>query len=95
MNENVMVRLRSYLSAQPVRKAWLFGSESRGEARPDSDVDILVEFDEGVGLFKYASMTEEIEAIFKKAVDLVSTTALFPWVRNSVDADKILIYERK
>ncbi|MFS6555242.1 nucleotidyltransferase domain-containing protein, partial [Parabacteroides distasonis] len=38
-------KIRQYLSTQPVKKAWLFGSFSRGEESETSDVDILVEFD--------------------------------------------------
>lgn len=87
--------LRNYLSGQPVSRAWIFGSVARGEDREDSDVDILVDFDAGVGLFKYSSMIEDIENLLKKAVDLVSSTSLFPWIKDSVEHDKILIYERK
>ena len=45
MNVNVIDNIRQYFSTQPVRKAWLFGSFSRGEETAQSDVDILVEFD--------------------------------------------------
>ena len=45
MNANVIDNIRQYFSTQPVRKAWLFGSFSRGEETAQSDVDILVEFD--------------------------------------------------
>ncbi|MBQ1797713.1 MAG: nucleotidyltransferase domain-containing protein, partial [Prevotella sp.] len=37
--------IAEYFKTQPVLKAWLFGSFARGEERPDSDVDLLVEFD--------------------------------------------------
>lgn len=88
-------KIKQYFSAQPVSKAWIFGSCARGEATQDSDVDILVELDNGVGLFKYASIVSDLEHLLNKTVDLVSESALFPWVRKSVDAEKILIYERE
>lgn len=87
--------LRDYFAVQPVERAWLFGSVARGEERTDSDIDILVSFDDTVGLFKYASIISDLESLLKKDVDLVSEGSLFPWVRESVDNDKILIYERK
>ena len=37
--------IADYFKTQPVVKAWLFGSFARGEERPDSDVDLLVEYD--------------------------------------------------
>lgn len=92
---NLILRLQDYFSRQPVSKAWLFGSYSRGEATSESDIDILVIFDEGVGLFKYASMVADLEDLLKNPVDLVSEGALFSWVKEEIEKDKILIYERK
>lgn len=87
-------KIREYLATQPVSKAWVFGSFARGEASLDSDIDILVDFDEGVGLFKYSSILTELEDLLQRSVDLVSSNSLFPWIRESVNNDKILIYER-
>ncbi|MCI7010784.1 MAG: nucleotidyltransferase domain-containing protein [Prevotella sp.] len=42
MNVNVIDNIRQYFSTQPARKAWLFGSFSRGGETAQSDVDILV-----------------------------------------------------
>ena len=64
MNVNVIDNIRQYFSTQPVRKAWLFGSYSRGEETTQSDVDILVEFDRSgkpVTLLTYARMLRQLE----------------------------------
>ena len=46
MNTQAMTQIiADYFKTQPVVKAWLFGSFARGEERPDSDVDLLVEYD--------------------------------------------------
>lgn len=95
MEESVIIKLKNYFKNQPVSKAWIFGSRSRMDYRGDSDYDILVSFDENVGLMKYASMVSDLESLLKKGVDLVSETALFPWVKDSVNLDKKLIYERE
>ncbi len=95
MDESVLTRLRDYFRGQPVSEAWLFGSRSRGDNREDSDFDILVNFDNNVGLMKYASMVSDLEEMLKRGVDLVSETSLFPWVKESVDLEKQLIYERE
>lgn len=95
MDESLLTQLRTYFRGQPVSKAWLFGSRSRGDNREDSDFDILVNFDNNVGLFKYASMVSDLENMLKRGVDLVSETAIFPWVRDSVNHEKQLIYERE
>ena len=95
MEDSLIAKLRSYFSGQPISKAWLFGSRSRGDQRDDSDYDILVSFDDNVGLFKYASIVSDLEKLLQKGVDLVTETSLLPWVRETVNNDKILIYERK
>lgn len=87
--------IKRYFASQPVQKAWLFGSFARGEQSDDSDVDILVQFDGTVGLFKYASISSDLEELLGRNVDLVGNGTLFPWVRDEVERDKILIYERK
>ena len=53
MNTQDMIqKIAEYFKTQPVLKAWLFGSYSRGEERPDSDVDILValDYNQSIGL---------------------------------------------
>lgn len=87
--------IAEYFKTQPVEKAWLFGSYSRGDAHADSDVDILVSLDysEPIGL-RFFGMYEDLTALLGMKVDLVSDRTLAPYARQSVDKDKILIYER-
>lgn len=88
--------IADYFKTQPVLKAWIFGSFSRGEERENSDVDILVVYDRSqpIGLFKIASMNVDLEDILGRQVDLVEEKSLFPWVIDSVMKDRQLIYER-
>ena len=87
-------KISEYFKTQPVVKAWLFGSFARGEEREDSDVDILIVPDVGVGLFKLSGMSLDLQALLQLPVDLVTEKGLLPFARPSVDNDKILIYER-
>ena len=88
--------IADYFKTQPVLKAWLFGSYSRDEQRPWSDVDILVQYDRShpIGLMKIAGMKVEIEDLLNREVDLVEDGMLRPWAVESVNKDKRLIYER-
>ena len=96
MSTKAMIQLiADYFKTQPVLKAWIFGSFSRGEETSDSDIDILVVLDESqhVGM-KFFGMYEDLKALLGRKVDLVTDRSLAPFARESVDRDKILIYER-
>ena len=85
-----------YLQEQPISKAWIFGSFSRGEETPESDIDIMVTFLPGskVGLFKFNQIKEDLEKLTGRSIDLVTETSLLPFASASVMADRKLIYER-
>lgn len=87
--------IAEYFKTQPVLKAWLFGSYSRGEQTKDSDVDILVLLDKSrpIGL-KFFGMWNDLEELLGQKVDLVSDGTLLPFAQQSAEKDKILIYEK-
>jgi uncharacterized protein len=94
LTENIDL-IRNYFHDKPVRKAFLFGSYSRGDVSPDSDVDILVELDysKPIGL-EFIQMQLELEDLLRIKVDLVSANGLSKYIKPFVDKDKVLIYER-
>ncbi len=87
--------IAEYFKTQPVVRAWLFGSCSRGEQNENSDVDIIVALDheKPIGLH-YFSMILDLEKLLHRQVDLVEDGQLMSFARPSADRDKILIYER-
>ena len=92
----MLPKIQSVLKGQPVVRAWIFGSYSRGEETPLSDVDILVQYDENARITLLTIsriMTRLSEAVGKK-VDLVEDGCLLPFAQESANRDKILIYER-
>ena len=96
MTTNMIINtVADYFKAQPVLKAWLFGSFSRNEQTPESDVDIIVQLDKShpIGL-KFFGMCSDLEELLGRKVDLVSEGTLLPFAQESAEKDKILIYER-
>ena len=94
-NPVIIDLLRKYFSTQPVLKAWLFGSFSRGEETQDSDVDIIVSLDKSkpIGL-KFFGMWSDLEELLGRKIDLVSEGTLLPFAKESAERDKFLVYER-
>ena len=88
--------IADYFKTQPVLKAWLFGSFSRGEEREDSDVDLLILPDKSqhFSLFTLSAMYEDLRNLIGRDVDLVTEGGLMDFARESADRDKLLIYER-
>ena len=76
-----------------VKELSLFGSAVRGEMRPESEIDIMVEFEPGVriGLIKFESLVDELESLAGRRVDLVTKRGLKPWVRPTVFKDARVI----
>ena len=88
--------IAEYFRTQPVLKAWLFGSYSRGEQHEGSDIDILILPDKSqhFSLFTLSGMYEDLKDLLGCEVDLITEGGLMPFARESADRDKILIYER-
>lgn len=87
----------SYLSGQPVVKAWIFGSFAREDDGPHSDIDILFVPDLTNGSFTLLTqggMYADLKQLLGREVDLVVEGSLRPYAQESAEKDKILIYER-
>ena len=71
-----------------VERLALFGSVVRGEARPDSDVDVLVKFSPGAKTFaRFLALSELLEERLERPVELVTTEALSPFLGPRILAE--------
>ena len=95
MGKDIIDIICQYFSRKPIEKAWVFGSFSRGEQRPDSDIDILITFvpNTKMGL-QFFGMIDDLEKLLNRSVDLVVEGDLLPFAAKSANRDKKLIYER-
>lgn len=94
--QEMIPKIQKYLATQPVERAYLFGSCSRGEETPDSDVDLLVTYTDSdrISLMDIGGMISDLSEIVQRPVDLIEDEYLAPFARQSADNDKIKIYER-
>lgn len=94
--DGALPAIRRFMQSQPIDRAWLFGSCSRGEETPASDIDILVDYSKGarITLFTISRMICSLGDLLNRRVDIVERDCLLPFAKESVNKDKLLIYER-
>ena len=89
----IATRLRTALpqlrQRWPIRSLALFGSVVRGDARNDSDLDVLVEFDRPTDLFAFLELEDELARLSGRRVDLVSRAALKPYIGRQILAEAV------
>ena len=66
------------------RNVRVFGSAARGNSRPDSDLDVLVELDKGRSLLDIVALKQDLEDMLGLKVDVVTEAALSPYIRDDV-----------
>jgi hypothetical protein len=67
-----------------VRRFGLFGSVIRGDQSPDSDIDILVEFETAPSIFGFLELEEKLEEVLQAPVDLVDIEGIKPLLRSKI-----------
>lgn len=87
--------IQKYFSGQPVLRAYVFGSYARGDADEKSDIDILLQLDysQKIGL-RYVRMQLDLEKLLHKRVDFSSEDFLKPRIKDAIQREKQLLYEK-
>jgi len=74
-----------------VKEIGVFGSYVKGEQKKASDIDILVEFEEPIGLFEFMDLEENLSTLLGTKVDLVSKKALKPRIGEHILKEVVYI----
>jgi len=86
--------IEAFCRKHHIRRLSLFGSAARGDFGPESDVDVLVEFqaEARVGFLEFSRMQRELTEIFHRPVDLVPRTGLKPAIREQILKEEVVLY---
>lgn len=92
--EEIIKILAKYFENKPVKKVFLFGSVARNEHHAQSDIDLLVEFNENhkTTLFDIIDIKDDLEEQISLKVDVVLPGSAYPHILEEMERDKILIY---
>ena len=88
-------RLAEICRRYGVRELSVFGSAARGEDRPNSDIDLLVEFSKRKSLLALVALERQLSTTLGKKVDLLTEAAISPYLRDRIKRDSRVIYEAR
>lgn len=98
-NQNAAITdtVQQYFTDKPVERVWLFGSAARQELTEASDIDLLIQLktEHNLDLFDYMSMSDDLEKLLDRRIDLVVDGQLDSTIADRVHAEKELIYEQR
>lgn len=93
INQDAIAVMAEVLRKHGVRRASLFGSTVRGDETAKSDVDLLVEMDEGTSLLDLVGIKLEIEELLHRKVDVVTYDSIHPLLKDRILREQEQIYE--
>lgn len=88
-------KFKTVCNKQNITFLGIFGSQARGEATEQSDIDVLVDFNETKSFFELSHVQDELQNIFGSKVDLVLRTHIKEDLKPSILKDLITIYEKR
>jgi predicted nucleotidyltransferase len=89
------MEIESFCQKHHIRSPAIFGSFARNDLKPDSDIDILVEFDPGhIPGFDFFLLEVELSKLLGRKVDLQTANFLSPAIRHSALSDAVTVYEQ-
>lgn len=89
----IQQKITPILRSHGIKRASIFGSRARGNAREDSDVDLVVQLGKPMGLVAYGRFVGELEKALEREVDVVTEQGLSKHIRQYVEKDLTAIYE--
>jgi len=89
--------LKIYFKDKPILKTYVFGSIARNQETKDSDIDLLLELDtkQSVDIFDFIGWKFDLEKLYGRKVDLVTTDGMSKFIKPYIDIEKILVYEKQ
>ena len=88
--QRILAGHKAELKAQGVKSLAVFGSVARGESEPDSDLDLLVEFDRAIGLFHFIHVKDRLKDILGGVeIDLVIRDAVYDELKDDIYTEAV------
>ena len=90
--QEIFNRIVRFLKNQGAKKIAVFGSYVRGEEKPESDIDIIVEFSERKSLLKLVQIERELSEALGIKVDLLTEKSISPYLIDTIKREMEVVY---
>lgn len=90
-NRELFEKIYSFLKKEGATKVAIFGSYARGEEKPESDIDVLVEFPETKGLLTMVRIERELSEFLGIKVDLLTERSISPYLIEGIKKEAKVI----
>lgn len=90
-NKELFKKISSFLKKEGTTKVAIFGSYARGEEKPESDIDVLIEFSETKGLLTMVRIERELSEFLGVKVDLLTEGSISPYLIEGIKKEAKMI----
>ena len=90
--DEIINKLVSILKKHGVRRIEVFGSYARGEAEPESDLDVIVEFEKRKSLLELVGIEQELEDALGIKVDLLTKASISPYLMERIEKESRVVF---
>lgn len=90
--QSIQATLIELCRQNDVKQLSLFGSMARGDATPQSDIDLLVEFSERKSLLSLIALERQFSSLLGREVDLLTEAAISPYLRKRIKQEALVLY---
>ena len=91
MNPQIKAEILRIANQYGGRNVRIFGSFARGEERPDSDIDLLIDLEEGRSLLDLIGIQQDLEDLLGRKVDVATERSLNKYIKAQILADAVLL----
>jgi uncharacterized protein len=91
LNEHQRHEILRVAGEHGARRVRVFGSRARGDAGPDSDLDLLIDLDTGRSLLDLVAIKQDLEELLGCSVDVVTEASVSPYMREQVLRDAVAL----
>ena len=95
MDKKLQKEIVEFLKQKGATKIELFGSYARGEEKENSDIDLIVDFDNKYGLMSFVAIKLDLEEKLHREIDLLTKESISPYILPYIEKDKRVLFETK